>query len=86
MEILDSIQIARREMTGLKQQEKNRLDTISAHEDDLRTLRVQINSSQDNLNKLELGLRAALAGVPSPVEVPLPIKADAILDQVGREG
>lgn len=83
-EILDQIQAARRELTGLRQDEKNLQDQIDWHTKALNQKQLQIEGSQANLNNLELNLRSALAGTPSTVNVPQ--VADAILDQVGREG
>lgn len=82
--VLDLIQAARREFDTLKHDEKRLVDQIDVYDKALNQKRIQIESSQANMNKLELNLRSALAGTPSTVDVP-PV-ADVILDQMGREG
>lgn len=83
-DVLDLIQAARREFDELKRDEKRLIDQIDVYDKALNQKRIQIESSQANMNKLELNLRSALAGTPYTVDVP-PV-ADVILDQVGREG
>ena len=84
-ELLDQIHGVRSRLKAAEEKEKDVDIKIGLLQTTKSQLREVQNLIEDELNKFELNLRAALAGTPSPVEVPPPV-TDEILDQVGREG
>lgn len=84
--VLDEIEDVRNDINMLEGDEAANRQLEKQYKKKSDDLHTKIISQLDVLTKLELKLRSVLAGVPSLVEVDAPKRADAMLDQVGREG